>query len=204
MIQMITVYQLKASFQNLLCPLVKMLAGAGVTANQITLAALLLSLFFGLLLYLSNFTQWALFCLPLVLFVRMSLNAVDGMLAKEHNMKSPLGAVLNELSDVFSDAALYLPFAALPEINPFFLICFVIIAIISEMTGVIGVQIGASRRYDGPMGKSDRALVFGILAFVMGIGLQPGRWFDIAMCILLLLCILTIINRVQSALKEIQ
>ena len=44
-----------------------------------------------------------LLLLPAVLFLRMALNAIDGMLAREHNQKSALGAILNELGDVFSD-----------------------------------------------------------------------------------------------------
>ena len=197
-----TVYQLKTTFQNQLRPLVRMLAKAGVTANQVTLVALLLSVGFGLLLYCSDFASWVLFCLPITLFVRMGLNAIDGMLAKEHDMQSPLGAILNELGDVLSDTALYLPFAALPGISPALVVFFVIAAIISEMTGVIGVQVGASRRYDGPMGKSDRAVVFGLLGLLMGFGLQPGLWFDILTGALLVLCVLTIINRARGALNE--
>ena len=199
---MITVYQLKASFQNLLRPLVNRLAGSGITANQVTVSALLLSLAFGLLLYFSNFAAWMLFCLPVILFIRMGLNAVDGMLAKEHNMQSSLGAILNELGDVISDTALYLPFAALPGIHSTLVVLFVITAVLSEMTGVIAVQIGASRRYDGPMGKSDRAVAFGILGTVMGCGLRPGGWFDILTGILLLLCCMTIVNRARGALNE--
>ncbi|MCI5223483.1 MAG: CDP-alcohol phosphatidyltransferase family protein, partial [Candidatus Electrothrix sp. AR4] len=109
----------------------------------------------------------------------------------------------NELGDVFSDTALYLPFAALPGIRPALLVFFVLAAIISEMTGVISVQIGASRRYDGPMGKSDRAVVFGLLGILMGFGLQPGTWFDILMGFLLLLCVLTIVNRARGALNDV-
>jgi CDP-diacylglycerol--glycerol-3-phosphate 3-phosphatidyltransferase len=199
---MITVYQLKASFQNLLRPLVNRLAKAGITANQVTVSALLLSVAFGLLLYFSNFAAWVLFCLPVLLFLRMGLNAVDGMLAREHNMQSNLGAILNELGDVVSDTALYLPFAALPGIHSTLVVLFVITAVLSEMTGVIAVQIGASRRYDGPMGKSDRAVVFGILGIIMGVGLKPGSWFNIFTAILLLLCCMTIINRARNALKE--
>ncbi|MCI5147765.1 MAG: CDP-alcohol phosphatidyltransferase family protein, partial [Candidatus Electrothrix sp. AR3] len=75
--------------------------------------------------------------------------------------------------------------------------------VISEMTGVIGVQIKASRRYDGPMGKSDRAVVFGILGIVLGCGLVPGVWFDIIIGIILVLCSCTIFNRSRSALKEL-
>ena len=200
---MLTVYQLKASFQNFLRPLVEILAKAGVNANQVTIAALLLSVFFGLLLYCSDFAPWTLFCLPIILFVRMGLNAIDGMLAKEHDMQSPLGVILNELGDVLSDIALYLPFAALTGIRPALVVCCVLAAVISEMTGVISVQIKASRRYDGPMGKSDRAVVFGLLGVLMGFGLRPGTWFDILMGIMLLLCVLTIVNRTRGALNDV-
>ena len=41
----------------------------------------------------------------------MALNAIDGMLAREFIKKSRLGGYLNEITDVVSDAALYLPFA---------------------------------------------------------------------------------------------
>jgi CDP-diacylglycerol--glycerol-3-phosphate 3-phosphatidyltransferase len=41
----------------------------------------------------------------------MALNAIDGMLAREHGQASRLGAVLNELGDVVADAGLYLPLA---------------------------------------------------------------------------------------------
>jgi len=36
----------------------------------------------------------------------MALNAIDGMLAREHHMQSKLGAILNELGDVVSDTVL--------------------------------------------------------------------------------------------------
>ena len=64
---------------------------------------------------------------------------------------------MNELSDVISDAGLYLPLALVPGFAPWLIVGIVVLSILTEMTGVIGVQIGASRRYDGPLGKSDRA-----------------------------------------------
>ncbi len=48
----------------------------------------------------------------------MAFNAIDGMLAREHNQQSKLGAFLNELTDVVSDAALYLPFALVRAVQP--------------------------------------------------------------------------------------
>lgn len=110
---MASIYQLKSRFQALLRPFVVKLASAGVTANQVTLFALLLSIVAGGAMALWPAQNWPWLLLPAVMFVRMALNAVDGMLAREHGMKSPLGAILNELCDVFSDIALYLPFALL-------------------------------------------------------------------------------------------
>jgi len=53
-----------------------------------------------------------LLVLPPVLLLRMALNALDGMLARRTGSESLLGKWLNELGDVISDAALYLPHAA--------------------------------------------------------------------------------------------
>lgn len=199
---MASIYDLKPRFQALLRPLTRWLAGAGVTANQVTVFAALLSAAAGLVLCLRPAAGWPLLLIPGVLFARMALNAIDGMLAREHGQKSRLGAVLNELGDVIADAALYLPLAAVPGVSPPLVVAIVLLAVIAEMAGVVGVQIGASRRYDGPMGKSDRAFAFGLLALLLGLGVAPGRWTTAFLAIVALLAALTIINRSRRALAE--
>ncbi|WP_420414495.1 CDP-alcohol phosphatidyltransferase family protein [Roseibium sp.] len=199
-----TIYQLKSRFQDLLRPLCQKLAKVGVTANQITLSALGLSLLEGAALWIFPGAFLPLILLPVVLFVRMGLNAIDGMLAREHDQKSDLGAILNELGDVISDAALYLPFAALPFMSCELVVGLVTLAIIGEMTGVIGVQIGASRRYDGPFGKSDRAALFGICGVLIAFGLTADVFFNILMGIGVILSAVTIWNRAKNALKELE
>ena len=133
----------------------------------------------------------------------MALNAIDGMLAREHDMKSNLGAVLNEIGDVASDSALYLPLALVPGFRPELVVAIVLLAAISEMTGVVAVQIGATRRYDGPMGKSDRAFVFGLLCLLLGCGVSLEQWLDTILGGVILLLVLTIFNRSRQALKEV-
>ena len=198
-----SIYDIKPKFQAILRPLANGLAAAGVTANQVTVAAMLLSFLGGALIAWMPDKRWPLLLVPVVLLVRMALNAVDGMLAREHNMKSSLGALLNELGDVLSDAALYLPFALVPGVTPIYVVMIVILAIVSEMTGVVAVQIGAQRRYDGPMGKSDRAFVFGAIGLLSGIGLSIRLWINYLFIVMLLLLVLTIINRVRKALEEV-
>jgi CDP-diacylglycerol--glycerol-3-phosphate 3-phosphatidyltransferase len=141
--------------------------------------------------------------MPLALFMRMALNAIDGMLAREYGMKSALGAILNELGDVLSDTALYLPLGLVPGVNSIYIVAITILAIVSEMTGLLAVQIGAQRRYDGPMGKSDRAFVFGLLCLLLGIGIQPEYWVDAILLITLGLLLVTIVNRARHALAEV-
>lgn len=126
-----TLYQIKPLFQSLLRPTMFWLYKHHVTANHITLAALALSLLTGLLLVLV--AQPILFLLlPIVLFIRMALNALDGMLARECNQQTRLGAILNETGDVISDIALYLPFLFLPESNALLVILMLFCTILTE------------------------------------------------------------------------
>ncbi|MBM4208763.1 MAG: CDP-alcohol phosphatidyltransferase family protein [Gammaproteobacteria bacterium] len=97
---MASIYDIKPAFQNLLRPITQRLAEKGVTANQVTIATLILSLIVGLALTAAGQHKAVFLLVPVVMLVRMALNAIDGMLAREHNMKSPLGAILNELCDV--------------------------------------------------------------------------------------------------------
>ena len=197
---MASIYDIKPKFQALLRPITQKLATAGVTANQVTIAALLLSIGHGLLIAYAPMQWLWLLLLPVTLFLRMALNAIDGMLAREHGQKSRLGALLNELSDVASDAALYLPFAVVAPLSATAAVLAVVLAALTEMTGVVGQTIGSTRRYDGPMGKSDRAFAYGLLAFLLGLGLGGSGWTQFYQWAIVLLLLLTIWNRARKAL----
>lgn len=198
-----SIYALKPRFQALLRPVTRALFGWGITANQVTLAACLISVVLGLSLALGNGGRWAFLLIPGWMFLRMALNAIDGMLAREFGQKSPLGAYLNELTDVVSDACLYLPFAGLPHFQPTWVGAVIVLSVVVEMTGCVALLTGASRRYDGPFGKSDRAFAFGALALAVGLGLPVQSWQGIVFPLMAVLCGLTIANRVRQGLREI-
>ncbi|MEJ2394123.1 MAG: CDP-alcohol phosphatidyltransferase family protein [Candidatus Thiodiazotropha sp.] len=199
---MATIYDLKPRFQALLRPLNATLVRLGISANMVTLAALLLSLLLGMALALSPQNRLFLLLMPVWLFLRMALNAIDGMLAREHDMQSRLGAVLNEMGDVLSDAALYLPLALVPGVPAMAVVLTVLLSVMVEMVGVVSVQIGGSRRYDGPFGKSDRAFAFGLLCLLLGLGVPLGSWIDWLLWALVLASALTLFNRAKKALAE--
>ncbi len=198
---MLTIYSLKADFQKLLRPLVARLANIGVTANIVTIGAILLSVSYGGCLIFFHHINFLWVFLPAIFFIRMSLNAIDGMLAREFGQKSNLGALLNEMGDVTSDTALFLPFAFLYPSSLWPVIIFCILAIMSEMIGVVAVQIGALRRYDGPMGKSDRVFVIGLAAFCVGCGWISAAWIPWVFLSCSIFIVLTIFNRGYLALK---
>ncbi len=197
-----TIYDLKPAFTNLLRPACRWLAGHGVTPNQLTVGATLLSIATGVFIALQHEHAGALLAMPFVLFVRMGLNALDGMLAREHDQQTTLGGFLNELGDVISDIALYLPFALLPGVSGELVLLVVLLAVLSEMAGITAIQAGADRRYDGPMGKSDRAFFFATLALALGLGLEAGLWVQTLLAFASLLLVATIVNRVSAALKQ--
>jgi CDP-diacylglycerol--glycerol-3-phosphate 3-phosphatidyltransferase len=198
----LSIYALKPKFQALLRPLTGALARSGVTANQVTLAAAIISVALGASVAWRAPERAPFLLLPLWMFLRMALNAIDGMLAREFGQKSRLGAYLNELTDVVSDSALYLPFAFLPPFSPLWTGIVIVLAVISELAGVLGPAVGASRRYNGPMGKSDRAFVFGALGLWAGLGYVLPEWLAWVMPLAALLIAITIVNRVRRGLRE--
>ncbi|MCP4326165.1 MAG: CDP-alcohol phosphatidyltransferase family protein [Alteromonadales bacterium] len=198
---MLTIYDLKPRFQGLLRPIVKWLAKKGVSANQVTWSAMVLSLIGGATIYFSQGGFWSLLFLPVVLFIRMGLNAIDGMLAREHNMQTRKGAMLNEMTDVMSDVVLYIPLAFVSIISPSLLIAFVIIGVFTEMAGVVAQAVNNDRRYDGQMGKSDRAFAVGLLAIILAIDLLPTVWLSLYLLIGCLLGIFTLYNRMHKGVQ---
>ena len=198
-----SIYDLKPKFQNLLRPLVIKLEQRGVTANQVTLTACAISVILGLMLTALSDYNWLFILIPIWLFMRMALNAIDGMLAREFNQKSRLGGYLNEITDVVSDAALYLPFAFVYPFDALQIGLIIWLSALTEFCGVLGQVQGKTRRYDGPLGKSDRAFLFGVLGLVYAfLPMLPDFLYWVSWAIVILL-IITCIKRVRSGLAEV-
>ncbi|MEE8534327.1 MAG: CDP-alcohol phosphatidyltransferase family protein [Alphaproteobacteria bacterium] len=193
----------KPFFQRCFRPVTRTLARADVSANQVTLAALALSLAVGAVVAWSPEAHWPLLLVPCVLVLRLACNHIDGMLAREHGTATPWGGVLNEIADTLCDAALYLPLAAVPGVSPWLVVPAVMLGIVVEMTGVTALVIGASRRQDGPLGKKPRGVVFGAVALALGLGVAPGAWLDAVLAGVSALSALTIARRMSQAVRQV-
>lgn len=197
-----TLYQLKPAFQRLLQPLIRGCVRAGITPNQLTTLALLLACIAGSLVIWAPLA-WLLWAYPLLMLLRMALNAMDGMLARQTHQQSSFGALWNELADVLSDLVMVLPWLLRwPEYTlPIVLFC--VGALLVEFAGVLALSVNAARRFDGPLGKSDRALFAALWVMAMALA-APAALMSISLVIAGLLLLLTIYNRLRHAYREAQ
>ncbi|MDN3447741.1 alpha/beta fold hydrolase [Psychrobacter sp. APC 3281] len=186
-----SLYQLKTQFQNQLRPMSNALVEQNVTANQVTVSAVLLSIGTAYIIAKPAAEQQRLWLLlPSSLFVRMALNAIDGMMAREHGQASRLGAVLNEVGDMVADTALLASLAPhilthhindkeqqtlianLPtnlSTSQHHITALIALSIGTELLGVTSNTMLGVRANQGPLGKSDRAFLLGMLGAFIGI-----------------------------------
>ena len=197
-----SVYDLKSRFQQLLKPIVTALHGQGITANQITVSAFILSLCIGLAFWHADAYPLLVLVLPIGLLLRMALNAIDGMIARQYHQQTKLGEVLNELGDVLSDIAIYLPLIKFASDHVQLAVIFLVLCPVNEFAGFMGKVIGSGRRYDGPMGKSDRALVFGLYGVLAACGIEMRSFLPWVLAAMIALLATSTYTRIKRSLSH--
>ena len=200
---MISIYKIKPKFQALLMPVLDGLYKLGVTANMITWLAILMSVAIGVFTYFFPY-QLALLILPISLFLRMALNALDGMMARINNMQSKKGEVLNELGDVVSDFIMFYPIGVLFKLNELLLLAFLFLSVINEYAGILGKAVSSERRYEGPMGKSDRAFVVGLFSLLLFFMPSLILIKDYVFLIIIILLIISTLIRINKTINLIK
>ena len=199
---MISIYKLKPKFQKLLMPLLQLLYGLGVTPNFLTVFTILFSFFIGYLLFLGIENKIYFLFVSLGLLLRMMLNALDGMMASTYNLKSKEGEILNEIGDVLSDIAIYFPFIYFSSVSIELVIIFISLSVVNEFCGLLSKSISGVRRYDGPMGKSDRAFFVGIICIVLFFTNTILVYIDYIFLIAIILMIISSYLRLTKSLKD--
>ena len=199
---MISIYKLKPKFQKLLMPLLKLLYNLGITPNFLTVFTIIFSFFIGYLFFLGIDNKIYFLFVSLGLLFRMMLNALDGMLATTYNLKSKEGEILNEIGDVLSDIAIYFPFIYFNSLSIELIIIFILLSVINEFCGLLAKSISDIRRYDGPMGKSDRAFFVGIICIVLYFTSSILFFLDYIFLFAIILMIISSFLRLTKSLKN--
>lgn len=190
---------LKPWLRRALMPMASALARQGVTANQITVLSIVVSVALGACLALDPGRPVLHALVPLWLVGRTMLASLDGTLAVCFGQKSRIGGFLNETGDIASDIALYAPLALVSPFTASQVALVLALAVAGEFAGICSDWLGAGRRCEGPFGKADRAIAFAALnAWIAAQGGLPD-WAGILMPILATLAGLTLVNRLRFA-----
>ena len=138
--------------------------------------------------------------LPIGLLLRMILNALDGMMAREFQQTTSLGEILNELGDVVSDVFIFFSLLKYHPESLYLVVIFIVLSVLNEFAGVMGKVLGGERRYEGPMGKSDRALLIGIYGLLAFLGVSITSYSAIVFGIIIALLFLSTFIRLKKGL----
>ncbi|WP_313447692.1 CDP-alcohol phosphatidyltransferase family protein [Sphingobacterium sp.] len=171
-----------------------------MTANQITIGSIALSILIALLFWYADRFPVFFLALPVGLLFRMALNALDGMMARLFNQTSKTGEVLNEVGDIVSDVLIFFPLLKFHPESLYLVVCFIMLSVINEFCGLIGKVVANDRRYDGPMGKSDRALLLGLYGILNLLQISITTISVYIFAVLCLLLVLSSITRLRKAL----
>ena len=198
---MISTYKIKPVFQKLLTPLLKALRKLGFTPNVLTISAILLSFYLSYLLLQGSTNINYYLYVAIGLLFRMMLNALDGMMARVYQMQSSTGEILNEVGDIVSDVAIFYPLLFLSGLDIRLAFIFIILSVINEFCGVLAKGLSGERRYDGPMGKSDRATLIGLICIAFYFECPLNPYLDYIFSIAVLLVLVSSFVRLKNSIK---
>ncbi|MBI4198392.1 MAG: CDP-alcohol phosphatidyltransferase family protein [Chloroflexi bacterium] len=164
-------YSIKPRFQQALRAVERPLVRRRVHPDVLTLSALGISILGGVALAASRWQPGLLLVIPIIVLLRLALNALDGMVAKDLGVARPWGEVLNEFSDRLSDVALFGALAFVPEVELPVATAAIALMLLSSYAGILSKAAGGPRQYGGVMGKADRMLLLAaasVVAFIVG------------------------------------
>ena len=119
----------------------------------------------GLCFWRSAASPWLLIVAPLLCYVRLWLNMLDGMVALASHQASARGDIVNDLPDRISDVLIFAGVAHSGFSLPYSGYWTAILALMTAYVGMLGQAVGVHREFSGAMSKPWRMVV-----------LQAGAW----------------------------
>lgn len=188
------------------------LAKRGVSANAISVVGMLACIAAGIALAMTSHTEsWTMRGLwiagAMLIQLRLVCNMLDGMVAIERGIASPVGELYNEIPDRVSDMAalIGLGYAATSSVPLGFLAA--ALAVFVAYVRAMGKAAGAPNDFRGPMAKQQRMFLATLAAVFMG--LAPDAWKQtfwsgwsvpsVVLAIICVGCVITAIRRILHA-----
>lgn len=193
------IYSVKPAFQRRLTVVRDWCIRRGVRADALTVTGVVFSIVGGAALYLSEYQRWLLLLVPVLAMGRITMNALDGMVASATGSARPFGEVFNEFADRLSDVAWFTGLAV--AIDSRAALYALVIVLLSSYLGTVTKAAGGSRIYGGVMGKADRMIAFSV--FALGAYFWGPRSLEILVWVVLGGAVITIVQRMVIARRSL-
>ena len=151
---------------------------------------------------------------PLLCYLRLWFNMLDGMIALASGKASWRGEILNDLPDRISDVLIFAGVAHSGWMNPFLGYWAAIFALLAAYVGMFGQAVGVQREFSGVMSKPWRMVVLHLGAWATlsclwwrddALGFGSLTVLDWACLIVMAGCVQTMfirLKRIMAALRE--
>ncbi|MBN2580313.1 MAG: CDP-alcohol phosphatidyltransferase family protein [Pirellulales bacterium] len=158
----------KGQFQKV----VRWMAGSWMTANMATALGCVFVVLTAVGFYVGLSVpplHFLLLCVPVFLLLRMGMNALDGLLAREYKTGTVAGEIWNEALDVLGDTVCYGILFFVDKGPRLSLVVFLLAIWAAEFFGVLGKGMpNGTRRHETVLGgKPDRAVWMSGLAIIL-------------------------------------
>ncbi len=138
----------------------------GIHPDAISYLSIVASAGAAICFWKSGQTQWLLIIAPLLCYLRLWFNMLDGMVAVAAGKASRRGEILNDLPDRVSDVIIFVGVAHSGLMNPIFGYWAAIAAVLTAYVGLFGQALGVQREFGGIMSKPWRMVALHIGAWL--------------------------------------
>jgi len=185
------------------------LAQRGVSADAISWLSLLVAALSAVCYWQAGRAPLLLLIAPLLAYLRLYFNMLDGMVALEAGTASRRGEIINELPDRGADLLIFVGIAHSGLCEPLLAYWAAIAALLCAYVRTLAQAVGVSRQFDGVMSKPLRMVVLHLGSWIllaMYFFSEPEwtarrRVMDLTLAIILIGCAQTIWVRLRRSLR---
>lgn len=196
-----SIYFIKPKFQRAIKPIKEMCIKYHISPDLLNVAAVVVAVLIGYLLFTSRTHPLSLIIIPLLVFIRLTFNALDGMVARDTGVTSAIGEVHNEVLDRVSDIIIILALGWSGQCNAMLTAIASSTMLLSSYIGIVSKAVGGPRIYKGIMCKPDRMIIIGLMALV-GVWIHTSVVWNTGLLIILVGTVITCIQRYSIIRQE--
>ncbi len=179
----------------------------GIHPDTISYLSILAAIAAAICFWRSGDTRWLLLIAPLLCYLRLWFNMLDGMVAVAANKASRRGEILNDLPDRISDVIIFVGVAHSVWMDTLLGYWTAIFAVFTAYVGLFGQALGAQREFGGIMSKPWRMVALSVGAWLTFLlQRQPERFsiLDLTCVMIIVGCVQTIVVRLKRITAALQ